>query len=192
MFVSAFPEFVDDVPHLLRAEELRLFDVDHRTCFSHGPNQIGLTGQKGGQLNDVGHLGGDCGLLRAVDIRDHRDAVGVFHRLEDLQSLLEPGAPEGVNRRAVGLVVGRLEDKRDVQSLADILVVLRATQGEVQILEDVDPAQEGEGPVVGDGEVTELDLSHHDLEVPPISREPTRPDSAHWMANSTACWVTSA
>ena len=99
-----------------------------------------------------------------MHIRDHGDAVGVFHRLKDLQALRQSGAAEGVDRGAVGLVVGRLEDEGNVESLADILVMLRTPQGKVQILKDVDSTQQGEPLVVGDGEAAELDLLRHGLE----------------------------
>ena len=124
LVVPTLSEFVDDVAHLLRAQELWFFNVDHSTCVSHRPNQIGLTGQEGGQLNDVGHLGGDGSFFRAMDIRDHGNAVGVFHGLKDLKSLLEAGAAEGVNRRAVGFVVRGFEHEGNVQPLADILEML--------------------------------------------------------------------
>jgi hypothetical protein len=97
LLVAAFAEFVNDVAHLFRAEELRLLDVDYRACFSHRPHQIGLPGQKGRQLNDVGHLGGCRGLLRTVDIRDHRDAMAVLHRLKDGQSFLKSWPTEGMD-----------------------------------------------------------------------------------------------
>ena len=47
VFRFAFAELVDNVAHLFRAEELGLLDVDHSPCFSHGANQVCLTGEKG-------------------------------------------------------------------------------------------------------------------------------------------------
>ena len=37
-------------------------------------------------------------------------------------------------------------------------------QGEVEVLDDIDPTQKGERLVVGNGELAELDLMRHGLE----------------------------
>ena len=102
-------------------------------------------------------------LFRAVHVGDHRDAVGVLDRLQDAQAVLEARAAEGMNRGAVGLVVGRFEHKGNAQALAHLLVVAGAVQGEVEILEHVHAAQQGEGLVVGEGDAAELDRTrcHH-------------------------------
>jgi len=132
LLVVVIAEFVDDAAHLFRAEEQMLLDVDHGPCFSHGSNQISLSGQKGRKLNNAGNLGG-C-LLQTVHIGNHRNAVGVFHCLEDFKLFVEAGFTEGVNGGAVRFVVRGLEDERDGQLFASILEVLRAPQGKVQIL----------------------------------------------------------
>ena len=161
LLVSAFAEFVHDVAHLFRTEELRFLDVDHSPCFRHGANQIGLPRQEGRELDDVGDLGGSDGFLRTVHIRDHRNAVGVLHRLEDFQPFVEAGATEGMNGGAVGFVVRRLEHQWDVQPSADVFVVAGATQGKVEIFENVHAAQQGEGAIVRESDVAQLDLMRH-------------------------------
>ncbi|MNV67362.1 hypothetical protein D3C71_1601630 [compost metagenome] len=57
LIVTAFLEFVDDIAHLARADELWLLDVDHRTGFRHRFHQIGLTRQECWQLDHVNHFG---------------------------------------------------------------------------------------------------------------------------------------
>ena len=94
-----------------------------------------------------------------MHIRDHWDAMGLLDGLKDCQTLLKSRATEGMNRGAVGLVVGGLEHQRDVQPSADVFVVGGATQCEVEIFKNVDPAKQGEGAIVGDGDVAELDLT---------------------------------
>ena len=144
-FVAAFAELLHHIRHLRRAEELGLFDVDHRAGAGHRLHQIGLAGEESGQLNDVAHLGGRCGLLWSVHICDHRNAVAGFHRLQHRQALAEAGAAIGVDRGAVGLVKGGLEHQRDVEALAHRFVVAGHLEGKVARFEHVDAANQHEG-----------------------------------------------
>ena len=121
-------------------------------------DRIGLPGQKGWELDDVGDFGGSSGFLRTVHIGNHRYAVGVLHRLEDLQPFLEARASEGMNGGAVGLVVRGLEHQRDVQPFADVFVVAGATQSEIEILENVHATQQGEGAIVCKRDIAQFDL----------------------------------
>ena len=77
------------------------------------------------------------------------------------RAFVEAGATEGMNGGAVGLVVRRLEHQRDVQPCADVFVVAGATQGKVQILENVHATQKSEGTIVRKSDVTQLDLMRH-------------------------------
>ena len=70
--------------HLLRSQELGLFDIDYRTGLGHRHDQIGLPGQKGWQLDNVTDFSHRCRLMRLVHIGDDRDIEGAFDLLEDL------------------------------------------------------------------------------------------------------------
>lgn len=61
--------------------------------------------------------------------------------LQDFPPLLVARTVEGMNGGVVGIVVGRFVVQGDLQSPADILVVLRATQYKVQILKNVHPSK---------------------------------------------------
>ena len=50
-------ELADDVPHVARGEELGLFDVDGPAGAGGRDQQIGLPGEKGGNLQQVADLG---------------------------------------------------------------------------------------------------------------------------------------
>ena len=85
--VPALAELVDNVPHLLGAQELGFLDVDHPPGGGHGLHQIRLSSQESGQLDDVSHLRRSGSLFWTVDIRDDGQSALIFHRLEDAQAL---------------------------------------------------------------------------------------------------------
>ena len=85
--------------------------------------------------------------------------MGVLDGLQDVQPLIQAGPPEGMNRGAVGLVVGGLENQGNAEPLADILVMSGTAQGEIEILQNIHTAQQYERPVVGDADRAQLDLS---------------------------------
>ena len=98
LFVAAFAKFLHHVRHLGWAEELGFFDVDHGPRAGHRLHQVGLSSQEGRELDDVAHGSGRCCFLWAVYVGDHRNAMGVFHRLQDLETVLQSRAPIGVDR----------------------------------------------------------------------------------------------
>ena len=64
-----------------------------------------------------------------------------------------------MNRGSVRFVVRRLEHKGNPQPFANLFVVPRTTEGEVEILQHIHAAQKDEGPIVGEADAVELDLT---------------------------------
>ena len=76
-------DFFDRVAHLGGGHELTFFDVDRFAGFAAGGQQIGLAGEKGGDLQNVDD-GGDFGHLAAfMHIGQDGDAEFIFNALKD-------------------------------------------------------------------------------------------------------------
>ena len=67
--------------------------------------------------------------------------------------------------------------------------MLCAAEGEIQIFENVDATKKGEGAIVCEGDLAQLDLLRHGLERSSGSREPTGPGSSHQRRQSEAAGV---
>jgi hypothetical protein len=80
----------------------------------------GLPAQEGGDLDDVEHLGGGIDLLEAVHVRQDGDAELVRHAAQYPQAFLQTRPPEGLERTAVCLVVGRFKNERDMEVKSDL------------------------------------------------------------------------
>ena len=97
LVVATFPELLDQIAHLLWAQELRLFNVDHAARLSHRTDQVSLPCQKSGQLNDVCHLGRLDRFFWAVHIGNDRNAIGVFDRLKNRKPFFNPRPSIGMD-----------------------------------------------------------------------------------------------
>lgn len=61
-------QFFHDCIHGFRGEKLPFFHVDGATGFGGCEKQIGLAAEKGGNLEDVDHPGGEPGFFRGMNI----------------------------------------------------------------------------------------------------------------------------
>src|SRR3546814_3361681 len=62
LFVAGFAELLDDVADLARAEELRFLDVDDAAGFCERHHEVGLSREKGRELQNVDDFGDWRGL----------------------------------------------------------------------------------------------------------------------------------
>ena len=67
-------QFADDVFHVPGGEELALFHVDRPAGGRGRQEQVGLPGEKGGDLHQVAHLAHRRRLARLVDVGGHRQS----------------------------------------------------------------------------------------------------------------------
>ena len=59
---------------------------------------------------------------------------------------------------AIGFVVGRLKDLRNVKALANLFVVICTMEGKVEILQNIHSTEQCEQPVIRKCNVFEFDL----------------------------------
>ncbi len=103
---------VGDVP---RRKKLALLDVDHAAGAPGGDEQVGLARKKRRNLEDVADLGGRSDVRDLVNVGQDRQAGALLDVRQDAKALRQARAAVGRHRRAVGLVVGRLEDQRHAE-----------------------------------------------------------------------------
>ena len=120
---SRFGCFADWSSHLAWGEELSFFDVNPAALCRRGlcgrDDEVGLSAQERGNLDQI-HDSRDClRLLRRVDIGGGGDPEFLFDRLEVFESLLDPDAPLGVDRGAIRFVEARFEDEGESERFAD-------------------------------------------------------------------------
>ena len=156
--VACFLEFFNDVFHLRGAEELGFFDVDDVAGFCHGDDEVGLAGEEGGQLDDVADFGDGGALVGFVDVGDDGYVKLAFDGLEDFHAFVQADAAKRMNGGAVGFVEGGFEDVGDAEFVGHFNVLFAGFEGEIEVFQDVDAAEQGKGEVVADGEVVDADV----------------------------------
>ena len=104
-------QFADHVNHVVGREELALLHVDHLAGGGGGEQQVSLTAQVGGDLQNVANLGHGGALAGIVNVGHAGQAVVLLHQGVEGEPLVETGAAAAGNRRAVGFVEGPLEDQ---------------------------------------------------------------------------------
>ena len=107
--VSRLGHFFHGVDHFPGRKKLSFFQVHHAARLSRSDEQIRLPRKKRGNLQNVGHFGNGSRLGRFMNIRQDRNPKALLDFFQDAQPLGEPRAPIGLLRRAIGLVVRRLE-----------------------------------------------------------------------------------
>ena len=146
----------DDVLHVARSEELSLLDVDGTARDGAGADEVRLTAKEGGRLQDVDRLGDDGDFFGRVHVREDGDADLFTDALEDAQALFHAGAAEGRARRAVGLVVARLEDVGNAEFVGHFLEGARDVEGHLLAFEHAGAGDQKEGAVETDFKSAEL------------------------------------
>jgi hypothetical protein len=102
--VARIAHFGDRVADVERREELPLLEVDDAAGFRRGDDQIGLSGEKRRNLQDVGHFRRAFRLPGLMDVGEHRHAQLPGDRAEDLDAVVDARTAERFQRGPVGLV----------------------------------------------------------------------------------------
>jgi hypothetical protein len=154
----AFPgDFRDDMPHVVRREELPLLHVHGLPCACRRDEQIGLPRQKCGDLQDVNH-GGRRGRVRGlVNIGQDGEPRTGPDLAKRGQSRVKAGAAERRTGCAVRLVVGGLEDDRDGATCRDLLDRRGGFERVVATFDDAGTENKGERVAAADRDRTCLD-----------------------------------
>jgi len=108
--VAGGGNFLDDVGHVPRRDELGFLDVDDAAGLGGSEKKIRLAREKSGDLQDVAGFCGRGGLRGIVDVGEDRNLEIGFNFAEDAKAFDQARAAEGFYRRSIGLVVGGFED----------------------------------------------------------------------------------
>ena len=95
--------------------------------------------QEGGNLDEIEDLPGDNRFLRVVDVGRHRQPGLRTYRLQNAQTLPEPGTAIGLVRGPVRLVIGALEDRRNIETIGKVGKMPGDRESEIETLERVGP-----------------------------------------------------
>ncbi len=150
----------DRVPRVLGGEELPLLDVDGAAGARRRQQQVGLAAEEGGDLQHVADLGRGGALRRLVDVGEQRQPGLLAHAPQHAQPLFEPRPAVALDRAAVGLVEGGLEDERQAEAVCHRGEPSRYVERQLLALDDAGAGDEREG-VAADGDSgRELDPGH--------------------------------
>ena len=147
-----------DVLAVPGSEELALLDVDRASGLGAGFQQVALAAQESRYLEQVNILGGVFGLLLGVHVGHHRALELLADFGEDTAAFLNARAAEAFHARAVGFVVGGLEDELHAEPGADFLDGGGHFPGKGFVFKRAGPEQE-EGFLPADDYV--LDVERH-------------------------------
>ena len=128
------------MPDIGRRDELALLDVDDASGLAGLDQDIGLTAQECGNLQNVYRLGRERSLARLVNVREDRDAT-IANPFQDAQSFFDPRPTIGIYTRPIGLIERRLEYERHIQRIGQT----RERRGEhVDVFFALDHARSGD------------------------------------------------
>jgi hypothetical protein len=123
--VSGVRDFLDGVLHVEGGDELALLDVDGAAGFCGGDEQVGLTAEEGGNLQDgfdvAERFGGLFALLGGVDVGEDGEAVRLGDGAQDAAAFFEARASKAGDRGSIGLVVAGFEDVGHAEVRGDAL-----------------------------------------------------------------------
>ena len=113
------PHLLYRAAHAFGLHPLALLDV-HRLAGASGRHQeIGLPAEECRDLEHVGHLGDGRGLVRLVDVGEHRQPARGSGPLQRPKPLVQPGPRLALEPGAVRLVEAGLEADRDAEVVLD-------------------------------------------------------------------------
>ncbi len=147
-FVAAFFEFINDITHLSRADKLRFLDVNYRTGFRHGFNQVSLASKKRRQLNHIYNISNGLCLAWFVNVGDNFHAKSLLQLLEDFHPFFQARSTIRVDGGAVGFVKRGFEHVRDTQFLGHGYVVLANAHRQIARFQHVHTAKQYERQVI--------------------------------------------
>ena len=107
-------DLLHDVGHIPGREELAFLDIDHPTGTRGRQQQVCLTAEERRNLEHIQNLSGGRGFFRRVDIGEDRHPDRFLYLGQDCEAFLQPRPAKGGAGAAIGLVVGRLKDKREL------------------------------------------------------------------------------
>jgi len=125
LFASGGLQLAGDRANIPRGQKLPLLHVDGAACRDGGSggslDQVGLTAEEGGNLQEIDEVGSDLRFLGGVDVGRDRSSDQIARLGEQPAPLKDADATVGGTGGPVGLVVGGLEDEFHPQIITDPL-----------------------------------------------------------------------
>src|ERR1043165_407166 len=138
---------LDDVARVPGREELPLLDVDGAARLAGGDNQVRLTAEEGRDLQNVRDARGLFDLRNVVNVGGHGQARLLFDCAQRFESFADAWAAVGGVRRAVGLVVGSLEDVVESRVARPLPALARNHQRVLARLDDARAGDDRQTPI---------------------------------------------
>src|SRR5262245_29921599 len=102
--VATFRSFLHYVLHIPGGHELALLDVDRLKSRSRGRDEVSLSGQESGDLQQVTYLGDCRSLVRFVHVGGQWQAALSPSRVQRTQTRVQAWATKPMNRTAICLI----------------------------------------------------------------------------------------
>src|SRR5206468_8892292 len=112
--VAEGDQFLGDVSHIPRREELTFFYVNRTPRLRNGTQQIRLPAEERRDLQHVDLLPGNLSFSRGMDIGCHRNLQFAPDVRENIATFAHAGSAKRADRSSVRLVVGGFENEIDV------------------------------------------------------------------------------
>src|SRR4029077_7930141 len=123
--VTEGDQFLGDVSHIPRREELAFFYVNRTPRLRSGTQQIGLPAKERRDLQHVDLLPGNLGFSRGMDIGCHRNLERAPDVRENIATFAHADSAKRADRSSVRLVVGGFENEIDAFRRARLSNLLR-------------------------------------------------------------------
>ena len=132
------------MPHVPWRDELAFLDIDSTLAQCGRSDEIGLTAEECRNLEHVSDLGDFGDIHSLVHIGEHGHMHLITHLPQYTQTFSQTRAPETPDRSPVRLVVGSLEDEREVERPGHAFDYFRHADCVVFALNDARPGDEEE------------------------------------------------
>jgi hypothetical protein len=159
--IAGLGHFTDHVFHVPGRHELAFFHVDRSPGARGSEQQIGLPGEKRGNLQEIDDLPRCLRLTTLMDICRHRQPRAAFDRFQRLEPFVQPRPAEGFGRSAIRLVERRLEDERNLQTLSYFREAIRDPERQIMRLDDARPGDPEQRLAWAAGEIADGDGPCH-------------------------------
>ena len=153
------------ISHVLRREELSLFHIHHLSRRSRSPQQIGLSAQEGGNLQNIDHLRHPLAMPTLVHI-GHGEDPFFAQGGKYFERGLESHSSLRCQRCSVRLVERSFVDPRQVSRVANLCDRLASFQCVRVAFHRARTCEQDEGTVVGEDDFSRAAASlalEHDL-----------------------------
>src|SRR4029077_15872412 len=150
--------FFYDVADVPWREKLPFLYVRNFSLLSNRNNEVRLSAEKRGDLENVSDRLDRCHLFPLVNVRQHRHSDFFLYLGENFQPFLQTRSAVGILGRAIRLVIRRLEDVGHADAIRRLFELRCVLQGGIAAFDHAGSGDDGERLSRSD-----LDASYRDL-----------------------------